>query len=313
MASDDPIDFEAHMKRIGVTPRPDRQRRDRQPHVETSPTPASANSPSPPTAVDLQKDRDALRRDNTALRHRVKALEVQLEAAKQAAGEARAQQRIAEAKLSRLDAPKPNESTLRDLLRARGCADDDEMMLVVEGLLASRPEVLLDQSLSRPEALLTALDAEVIFTARDLPPGPRPAVVIPVSAQQRCELGPASDLTAAYEGFVDLCRRHALKRVVIIGGSPSYHAQLKALERVMAGAPRVSLIDGTRRHPERRARPHLKGADLVVIWGQTMLAHAVSEQYRGAGQRVTVVRPGLTGMLFELSLSLESRFSDQQR
>lgn len=74
-------------------------------------------------------------------------------------------------------------------------------------------------------------------------------------------------------------RLHAAhaKRLVIVGGSPHAHAELKAAFRGSRVA--LCLIDGTRDQSSKRARALAEGADIVVIWASTPLRHSVSGQF----------------------------------
>jgi hypothetical protein len=86
-----------------------------------------------------------------------------------------------------------------------------------------------------------------------------------------------------------------MRRVVVVGGSPGTHDELRSL---VAGGLELRLVAGTERRTSRDAKADLAWADLVVVWGGTELDHKVSKLYaRGRGDHVvTCSRRGIAAM-----------------
>lgn len=74
-----------------------------------------------------------------------------------------------------------------------------------------------------------------------------------------------------------LCLKKRIYRVVLVGGSPTTHAeiqQLQPLQRI-----RFTLVDGKQRRDLQQAANDMRGAELVIIWAPTMLQHKISDLY----------------------------------
>ncbi len=88
-----------------------------------------------------------------------------------------------------------------------------------------------------------------------------------------------------------------LTRLLVVGGGPGTHEELRA----MAGHQiRVDVIDGSRRADSRRARALADNADVIAIWGSTILPHAVSKFVTTAAyapKSVTIARRGLPALV----------------
>lgn len=104
-------------------------------------------------------------------------------------------------------------------------------------------------------------------------------------------------IDAAREAF-----RHAgIKRVVIVGGSPALHDELR---RTAPDEWELRLIDGSQRRTLADARADLRWADIVLVWGGTILDHKVSELYTHAkeasrGHIVKCARRSIAALLDE--------------
>jgi hypothetical protein len=90
--------------------------------------------------------------------------------------------------------------------------------------------------------------------------------------------------------------RRGLRRLLVVGGSPSAHREL---EELLAGRGielrLVNAAEGT--HTTRTARSGVDWADLIVVWGATPLPHKVSRLYtEGIPQRVRIVRLAKRGV-----------------
>ncbi|MBI3185899.1 MAG: hypothetical protein HYZ28_27505 [Myxococcales bacterium] len=103
--------------------------------------------------------------------------------------------------------------------------------------------------------------------------GRQPLLCEPKSRCGRCG---GSDNRKAEVAFLEACRSHAVKRLVVVGGSPAVREEL---ESALGGALGLRAIDGTERRTQDRARSDLEWADLVLIWGGSELHHKVSLLY----------------------------------
>jgi len=188
---------------------------------------------------------------------------------------------------------------IADVLTARGLTGDAEGAAALRGLLELRAgDVLAALSLSDTDGLRALLDdrlalvcdgpacqADASAFAMHVPPG-------------RCDVCGGSDIRAAWSRFVDACDRQAVRAVTFVGGSPNYRRQVKELS---AGAKlEIKLVPGSVRRPKHKADADMRKADVVVIWGSTILDHSISENYRpdaGKARLVPVNVRGISRML----------------
>lgn len=86
-----------------------------------------------------------------------------------------------------------------------------------------------------------------------------------------------------------------LRRIVVVGGSPSTREELRGL---IADRLELRLVSGTDRRTGGDAKADLRWADLVVIWGSTELDHKISRLYTSAsqGRVVTCARRGIAAL-----------------
>ncbi|HWO27092.1 MAG TPA: hypothetical protein VNO30_50525 [Kofleriaceae bacterium] len=101
----------------------------------------------------------------------------------------------------------------------------------------------------------------------------------------------AAEIGKAITALVD----GGLRRIVVVGGSPSTREELRSL---IAGRLELRLVSGTDRRTSRDAKADLSWADLVVIWGSTELDHKISKLYTGAsqGRVVTCAKRGIAAL-----------------
>jgi hypothetical protein len=101
----------------------------------------------------------------------------------------------------------------------------------------------------------------------------------------------ATEIGKAIAALVD----GGLRRIVVVGGSPSTREELRGL---IADRLELRLVSGTDRRTSRDAKADLVWADLVVIWGSTELDHKISRLYTGAsqGRVVTCARRGIAAL-----------------
>lgn len=123
----------------------------------------------------------------------------------------------------------------------------------------------------------------------------RLAAVLIRANDGRCERCEGSDHRAAVLRFVARCQSRAVRKVVVVGGSPTTR---HALARQVQGLE-LRLVDGTVPLNARRARELRTWGDLVLIWGSTQLDHRVSRLFTSPRDRETVVvsRRGLAALL----------------
>ncbi|MEL6342400.1 MAG: hypothetical protein AAFV53_04660 [Myxococcota bacterium] len=106
-----------------------------------------------------------------------------------------------------------------------------------------------------------------------------------------------SDVRNAAFALASACREQGIERMVVVGGSPRYRQHLKTL---FSGALALRLVDGQERRTLKQTKADEAWADVVVIWGGTMLSHSLSALYRGEGV-ITLSHRGLAGMLRQLA------------
>lgn len=124
--------------------------------------------------------------------------------------------------------------------------------------------------------------------------GREPLLVQPRTHCERCG---GSDNRRAEVTFLESCKRHGVRRVVVVGGSPAVREELEAQ---LGEKLELRMVDGTMRRTEAQARHDLEWADLVLIWGGTELHHKVSAHYRHGlhPQKVVhVARRGVAALL----------------
>jgi hypothetical protein len=199
----------------------------------------------------------------------------------------------------------PTRPTLRAALLERGVDEEAEAVELLLGLLEREPAALLDALEASPEAKERVLGRAALVCGReecqpDATAGDeRRAVVVRVSPE-RCEVCGGSDIRVAFDVLLRASRRAGVTRLVIVGGSPAYHTQLKALCR--GTDLKLDLVSGHSKPGKRRAR---NDAERVVIWGATILDHGTSAAYEHLGDRlVRVTHRGISGMLREVAEAL---------
>ncbi|MCK6502822.1 hypothetical protein L6R53_05395 [Myxococcota bacterium] len=271
-------EFQAAMQAEGV--RPLRQATPRSGPVQAKvPTPPSPVPPSPvPAERDaLRAERDALRAERDALRSERDALRAERDALQAISDALRAERDEALGALQRE--------------QARGAALDQERRSLQRRLA---------QAVAPPDTAVAPPDTAVA------PPAPG-AAAEPGTAEAGDDPDPptaAAPIDAAWAAFTRACARAGRHRVLIVGGSPAYHTALR--ERAAQGGPRLRLVDGEARRTLAQARRDEAKADLLVIWGATILPHSTSELYgRGALKPVRIPHRGIAGMLTKVAEALD--------
>lgn len=195
---------------------------------------------------------------------------------------------------------------LAQLLERRGCRDAREreecIRRVVQAGDVDRFLALI--ATTDTQALETILDQAVSFVCKRPECRPAAGSQSVFVEPDRCEVCGGSDLQLAAKKLFDTCVERGLRRIRIIGGSPTYHTRLRDLAE--ASDVELKLISGIQHRTEKQARADQKHADLVVLWGGTLLDHATSGLYdRSRSAVLTVAHRGLAGMLGRLAGMLE--------
>jgi hypothetical protein len=118
----------------------------------------------------------------------------------------------------------------------------------------------------------------------------------PKSACHRCG---GSVNAGAATALLEVCRLRGVRRVVVVGGSPSVREELAS---AIGDALELRMIDGTERRTQDRARGDVEWADLVLVWGASELYHKVSLLYTQVPpplrkKVVVVARRGVAALL----------------
>jgi hypothetical protein len=106
-------------------------------------------------------------------------------------------------------------------------------------------------------------------------------------------------------------RARRLQRLVVVGGGPGVH---KLLRGVWPADLKLRIVLGDASHTAAEARTNLRWADVVAVWGGTILSHSVSVLYTRSvgpeGDKVfQVPRRGVEALAEELIRNLSGRTS----
>lgn len=96
--------------------------------------------------------------------------------------------------------------------------------------------------------------------------------------------------------------------LLVVGGSPASHAHLRAALRTPG--LQLELVDGTQPPPPVRARALAARADVIVIWGSTILPHKVSALFAHPADRpktITVPRRSVEALADAVQAHLARR------
>lgn len=192
---------------------------------------------------------------------------------------------------------RPGSVPFRKVLEKRGIIGEDEAAMALEALLSARLGAPLIQLLSTedPEGLREFLHEKLLLVAEgdDPPPG---MVSLRVPAE-RSEADPASAVKDAMRRFSTACLIHNLRSIVIVGGSPAYHRQLR---EGLDGRLKLRLVPG-----DRRGRlAEYPSAEVVILWASSILDHRVSEHYP---QGWVIPHRGIARMLAAATERIEGR------
>lgn len=124
----------------------------------------------------------------------------------------------------------------------------------------------------------------------------------------QCECCQNTDSRRMATRFARACRERGLYRVVLVGGSPTTHAELQQLP--LQGI-QLKLIDGKQNRDLQQATNDMRHNHLVIIWASTMIQHKVSKLYTDQQNqhetKLIVAEPrGLAQMLREVLETLQT-------
>ncbi len=131
--------------------------------------------------------------------------------------------------------------------------------------------------------------------------------VVRAERSTRCAVCQGSANRRAMTEAAALFARHGIRRIVVVGGSPSVREDLL---RLKPEGWELRLIDGTERRTLDLARADVRWADLILVWGSSELDHKVSEHYTREADRqrlVTATRRGVAALLEAAMLHLSRR------
>jgi hypothetical protein len=119
-----------------------------------------------------------------------------------------------------------------------------------------------------------------------------------VEHRSECDTCSGSPNRGAMNEAWQALRRAGFSRLLIVGGGPGVHSELRELQ---PNDIELRIIAGDSNENEKSGRGNVSWADLVVIWGGTILSHRVSKVYSEVpnherGKIVSVQRRGLTAM-----------------
>lgn len=101
---------------------------------------------------------------------------------------------------------------------------------------------------------------------------------VPAASQEECAVCGGSANARAVDEMVTAMRSAGMDRLCVVGGSPNTRVEL---ERLVAGRIDLRLVDGAGTRTAQQAQADLAWANRVALWGGTILAHSVSNLYRG--------------------------------
>lgn len=134
-------------------------------------------------------------------------------------------------------------------------------------------------SAAKADALKAALAAQFAVLCQS-PECARQAArgreVVLANPTTTCEACHGSSNRRAFTRLEALLTKKKLRRLVIVGGSPSVREELRSVE---SKTWELRLIDGTERRTGSQAQGDLEWADLVLVWGGSELDHKVSRLY----------------------------------
>lgn len=100
--------------------------------------------------------------------------------------------------------------------------------------------------------------------------------VLAAASPEQCAVCAGSANKRTLDTARDLARRAGITHIVVVGGAPGVHEELR---RLTPPEWEVRIVVGTVRRTADQAKSDLQWADVVVVWGSTELDHKVSALY----------------------------------
>jgi hypothetical protein len=124
-----------------------------------------------------------------------------------------------------------------------------------------------------------------------------------------CRICRGSTARRSLEEMSFSCAEAGVKRVLVLGGAPATHTELKNLAPAEL---ELRLIEGDVTRDRQRAAADIKWCDIVVLWAGTILGHEVSKQYlkgKKGGEKPVIIakRRSVEALCAEVIAFLERR------
>lgn len=211
-----------------------------------------------------------------------------------------------------LDEP-PMDLVIDDVLAQLGFRDPASRAharaaLVEAGLTNAKKTRIAEVKLERVRALLVDRFAIVCARASCRASSPRDRIIVDAARPTDCAICGGSSNQREVGRAVEALAGGKIRRVVVVGGSPSTHEELRSL---VGNRLELRLVSGTDRRTSRDASADLAWAELVVIWGGTELDHKVSKLYTDAKPTtvVTCQRRGIAALAETMIAAARARVS----
>ena len=289
--------------------------------------PASPARLPPPAELRLAEAEAALRTTTEALAAQTAALAAQTAAlhaaqAQLAAADAKLREveghrqsvhQALQARTAELEAVKSGalgeqEASFTALLKDRGLAPSTESDLFLRAIADAHLGAKLVGLLSTHErsALQAFLDDHLALRG-GCPTCPDPAGrALMRVVRGRCDLCEGSDMRRRAADLTEALLLAGHNRVVFVGGSPAYYTQLDKL--LSDRRLRITKVPNGRNIRKEDAKSHLQNSHLIVIWGNTIIDHRVTELYTkqpaDKARVLTVAHRGMTGMMERVTRAL---------
>jgi len=288
-----------------------------------APPSAPATPPGAPTAPDalarehaaLVEQHAALRAEHAAAQATLAAQRIEVERLESARDALRRERDALESKRGDLERE-------RDALRAKPAVSevtpralsgdwltDAQRVSVLERLVRLHPKACARAlTCDLQGASARALDAHIAVACR--PCAQRladDAVVVDDVPSARCEVCGGSDTQRAFRDFVAACGLAEVHRVIVLGGSPPYRAEVQRLVDGAHEAPEFTFVGEGNKPGTRKALTSARHKDLLVLWTSTMIDHTTTAAFNKAKvRRVIVTKRGIGSMFAQVTEALTS-------
>ena len=204
-----------------------------------------------------------------------------------------------------------HDLSIDEVLEERGFRDAEarrraRAALVDAGLTQPHKQRIAAGKLERVHAVLAARFAIVCARAECRRQAPSDREVVDAGRSTDCSICGGGANQPAIDRAIAALGQRGLRRVVVVGGSPSTHEELRALVRDRL---ELRLVSGTDRRTGRDAGADLAWADVIAVWAGTELDHKVSQLYTAARDRkvVTCGRRGIAALADTLAIAASRR------